>query len=245
MKLTWWDECDGALGAPPNPMLWGLSTWSPDSDLQAYTISPANAFHNGEGNLVIKTFKQDSGAKHYTSARLMSRGGSQPMRFTSGCLITARIKVPTAAGVWPAFWLTGDDNLPESGWPRCGEIDVMEYTTAATWANLVHQGTHNPNITSPSSDIAVGVVPVTGNWGAGFHVYACLWLPDEVRFFVDEVQTGTVTRDQVRTAGGTWQLAHRPMSLVLNTAVGGWGGGTPDQSWTEQSLLVDWVRVYA
>lgn len=243
MGLIWADECNGPAGTPPDPTKWGLSTWAPDSDLQAYTADPANAHYDGQ-NLVIKAIKVPAGGKAYTSARLMSRNGTQPARFTSG-LVAARIKVPTGAGVWPAFWLVGDDNLPESAWPRCGELDVMEATTAPGLAGLVHQGTHNPGNVNRSQDVTAGVAPVAGDWGAGFHVYTAQWTPGAVTFYIDERRTGQVTRGTVETAGGLWQYAHRQLGLVLNIAVGGWGGGTPDPNWTEQTMLVDWVRVYA
>lgn len=245
VTLIWADECNRVAGSAPDPAKWGLSTWTPDSDLQAYTTDPANAHHDGQ-YLVIKAIKQASGTKAYTSARLMSRSGTVPGRFTKG-LVAARIKVPTGAGVWPAFWLVGDDHLPESAWPRCGEIDVMEATTAPGLTGLVHQGTHSPGNADPGHDVAAGVTPSAGDWGSAFHVYSALWTTDEVTFFIDHRRTGRVTRADVELAadGGVWQFAHRQLGLVLNIAVGGWGGGTPDPSWTEQTMLVDWVRVYA
>lgn len=244
MTLIWADECNGYPGTVPDPMKWGLSTWAPDSDLQTYTASPSNAHYDGQ-YLVIKAIKVPSGGKAYTSARLMSRNGANPGRFTSG-LVTARIKVPTGAGVWPAFWLVGDDHLPESAWPRCGEIDVMEATTAPGLAGLVHQGTHSPSAAAFGTDFPLGVAPTRGDdWGTAFHVYSCLWLRDEVHFFIDEVRTGVVTRNQVTAQDGVWQFDHRALGLVLNIAVGGWGGGPPDPNWTEQTMLVDWVRVHS
>jgi beta-glucanase (GH16 family) len=243
MALIWADECNGVAGSPPDPAKWGLSSWAPDGELQAYTTSTANAYHDGKC-LVIKAIKQVSGAKQYTSARLMSRNATQPGRFATG-LVAARIKVPAGGGVWPAFWLLGDDNLSESAWPRCGEIDVMEATTAPSLAGLVHQGTHSPAVSDPGRDIAVGISPTLGEWDSTFHVYSARWTADEVRFYVDEWPTGRVARGDVEAAGGVWQFAHRQLGLVLNVAVGGWGGGAPDPGWTEQSMLVDWVRVYA
>jgi beta-glucanase (GH16 family) len=246
VRLTWADEFTGPLGSAPDATKWGASTWTPSADLQAYTADPANVFLDGtaEGHLVLKMIRQVSGTKQYTSARIMSRNGTGRPLVSPGSLVAARIKMPTGAGAWPAFWLVGDDNLAESAWPRCGEIDVVEATTAPGLAGQAHQGTHSPNVTSPSADVAVGVTPTVGDWGSAFHVYSCLWLPDEVRFFVDERRTGVVTRDQVNAAGGVWQLDHRALSVVLNVAVGGWGGGTPDPAIAEQSMLVDWMRVY-
>ena len=47
------------------------------------------------------------------------------MEFKHG-KIEARIKFPqTRNGLWPAFWMMGGD-YPQVGWPKCGEIDIVE-----------------------------------------------------------------------------------------------------------------------
>jgi hypothetical protein len=67
--------------------------------------------------------------------------------------------------------------------------------------------------------------------------------PGQIRFLIDDRMTGVVTRDDVELHGGTWVFDERPQTPVLNVAVGGWAG-PPDGSWAEQSMVVDWVRVY-
>src|SRR4051812_20906198 len=122
LRLIWHDEFDAGAGAPPDSRKWtydlGATGWG-NHELENYTNSTANAFHDGEGHLVIQVLKAASGA--YSSARLKTQGLAT---FTHG-RIEARIKVPFGQGIWPAFWMLGED-IGSAGWPRCGEIDVME-----------------------------------------------------------------------------------------------------------------------
>jgi beta-glucanase (GH16 family) len=261
-RLVWADECDGAAGAPPRADLWGLrrtDRWQPAGELQRYTDDPANAHHDGVGHLVLRAVRTSAGSTSagYTSARLSARHSTNPGLFRYG-LFAASIRVPTGAGAWPAWWLLGEDD--RYGWPACGEIDIMEAPSApATAAELVgaapsqrstagqvHQGTHSPAAGSPVTaddrEVAVGVPPSTGDWGGGFHVYALDWRPGRLTFSIDGRRTGEVTRAEVESRGGAWPFEERRQSPVINLAVGGWAGRPGD--WTEQSMLVDWVRVY-
>jgi len=149
--------------------------------------------------------------------------------------------VPIKVGVWPAFWLLGEDSY--YGWPYCGEIDIMEGPVIANTARAIHAGTHSPTATT-AADISVAPPknPVTG-LSDDFHTYAVDWSRDKLEYYVDHKFTGAVTRAMVESAGGVWQFNNKPQSIILNLAVGGWAG-TPDSTWTEQSMLVDYVRVY-
>jgi beta-glucanase (GH16 family) len=242
-RLVWSDECDGAAGTPPRADLWGLrrtDRWQPAGELQRYTDDPVNACHDGAGHLVLRAVRTAGG---YTSARLSARHSTNP-RLSRYGLFAARVKVPTGAGAWPAWWLLGEDD--RYGWPGCGEVDVMEAPSAPDTAGQIHQGTHSPVASSPDADgdreVSVGVPPSTGDWGRGFHVYAVDWRPGRLSFFIDDRCTGEVTRAAVESRGGAWPFERRPQSPVINLAVGGWAG--PPGDWTEQSMLVDWVRVY-
>lgn len=239
MTLIWADECTGDAGTPPDPHLWGLrltEQWQSAAEQQNYTTSTANARYNGKGQLEIKAVKGASGGRAYSSARLEARRALAPARIRYG-LVEARLQLPTGAGTWPAFWLLGDDGA--YGWPWCGEVDVMEAPVMAGQTRQVHQGTHSPG--AAGADIAAGVDP--GVAADGWHTYSVDWAPDRLDFYTDHTRTGTVTRADVEAKGGTWVFNVRPMSPILNLAVGGWAG-TPDPVWTSQTLLVDWVRVY-
>ncbi len=126
--LVWHDEFDGPNGSPPDPKKWtydlGGGGWG-NQELESYTNRAENA-HIENGNLVITARKEnfegsDHIAREFTSARLKTQGlFSQTYgRFE------ARIKIPSGQGMWPAFWMLGD-NISSVGWPKCGEIDIME-----------------------------------------------------------------------------------------------------------------------
>ena len=66
---------------------------------------------------------------------------------------------------------------------------------------------------------------------------------EEIDFFIDGRQTGSVTRQAIEAASGIWVFDDLPQQIILNVAVGGWGGVPGD--WTEQVMSVDWVRVWA
>jgi len=94
-----------------------------NGELQYHTARSENA-HIENGNLVIEarreSYKGSSNA--FTSARLKTHGR---FAFKYGTL-EARIKVPNLAnGLWPAFWMLGD-NFGQVGWPACGEVDILE-----------------------------------------------------------------------------------------------------------------------
>lgn len=237
----WSDEFDGAEGEPPDPSRWGLvetDHWQPPSELQTYTGSPTNAYHDGQGHLVIAARRQENGV---TSARLSARHAPARHLFQYG-RFEARLRVSDAEGTWPAWWLLGEDD--RFGWPDCGEIDILEAPCGPGTAGQVHQGTHSPRIGgAPSADaVGVGVAPTEGRWAQSFHRYAVLWRPSVIRFFIDDMSTGQVTRDDVETAGGVWRFDERRLSPILNLAVGGWAGRPGP--WSRAELVVDWVRIW-
>lgn len=239
MTLIWADECRSPAGTPPDPDIWCRHTtdaWQPADELQTYTDDPANAYYDGAGHLVLTAIRQSD---RYTSARLNARMAGRPGAIRYG-YAEARLRVPGGDGAWPAWWLLGPDD--EYGWPECGEIDIMEAPASRATGGQAHQGTHSPSVAG-RGDIGVGVAPTTGNWGDAFHLYAVDWKPGRLEFFIDSVPTGAVTRDDVVSRGGRWVFDDYPQFPVLSLAVGGWAG-RPADAWTEQSMIVDWVRVY-
>src|SRR5207237_4534449 len=95
------------------------------NELETYTSRTANAYRAG-GLLVIKAIKEtltgpDGISRNYTSARLLTKN-----KFSQAYgRFEARIKIPYGQGIWPAFWMLGD-NIDTAGWPTCGEMDIME-----------------------------------------------------------------------------------------------------------------------
>jgi len=242
-ELAWSDEFNGPNGSPPDPAKWAIETggggWG-NNELEYYTDRPKNVYQQ-DGNLVITVQQEkytgsDSVARNYTSARLKTQGKfSQTLgRFE------ARIKIPRGQGIWPAFWMLGAD-IGEAGWPKCGEIDIME--NIGKEPGMVHGTIHGPGY---SADHGIGEpfsLPAGQNFADDFHVFAVEWEPEAIRFYVDGHLYATRTPAD-RPPGTKWVYDH-PFFLLLNVAVGGYWPGNPDASTSfPQTMLVDYVRVY-
>ncbi len=244
-KLVWSDEFNGDDGSSPDSSKWTYDTggkgWG-NNELECYTNLTQNAQMKG-GNLVITAMHQpayacDGGtAKDYTSARLKTQG----LFSQANGRFEARIKIPAGQGMWPAFWMLGN-NITSVGWPACGEIDIME--NIGREPGTVHGSLHGPSTVSNTSDATVPFsLPAGQNFADDFHLYAVEWEPGTVRFYVDSNLYGTFTQSQ-RPAGGTWVFDH-PFFIILNVAVGGsWPGSPNATTMFPQQMLVDYVRVY-
>ena len=139
-RLAWSDEFDGARGSPPDRSTWqaetGGSGWG-NRELQYYTDESGNAALDGAGNLaiVVRRIDPDLARRRYagcryTSARLISR---DRMSLRYG-LVQARIKIPRAHGVWPAFWMLGQD-ITSGSTPRCASLpDAITRCQRSSWA---------------------------------------------------------------------------------------------------------------
>jgi beta-glucanase (GH16 family) len=243
-QLVWSDQFDGPADSPPDASRWSFETggdgWG-NSEEQYYTDRPTNAALDGAGALVITARREAMGTRHFTSARLVTRGKFQARygRFE------ARLKLPAGRGRWPAFWLLGSD-VNEVGWPACGEIDVVEGRGAQPWR--VSGAAHGPGYSGGNALIAGFELPA-GEGGAvrrltdDFHLYAVEWEPDEIRFFVDQHLYHSVRASRLPPQG-RWVYDH-PFFLLLNLAVGGNFGGPPDATTPfPAQLIADHVRVF-
>jgi len=244
-RLTWSDEFNAPDGSTPDRNKWtydlGGNGWG-NHEQESYTARPENA-KIVDGNLVITARREEyTGAdgitQPYTSARLKTQGlfAQAYGRFE------ARIKIPRGQGIWPAFWLLGDD-INRVDWPDCGEIDIME--NIGSEPGMVYGSLHGPSFVAPTSDASKGT-PLRGgqNYADAFHVYAAEWEPGVVRFYVDANSYATFSASEW-PKGGRWNFDH-PFFIILNVAVGGDWPKNPDAtSPYPQPMLVDYVRVFA
>jgi len=241
--LTWSDEFNAPDGSPVDSSKWVTETggngWG-NQELEYYTTRPENSFHQG-GNLVIKAMREkytgaDGVTRDYTSARLktLEKFSQKYGRFE------ARMKIPKGQGIWPAFWMLGDD-IAQVGWPKCGEIDIME--NIGKEPALVHGTIHGPGY---SGDKGIGspfALPSNAPFADDFHIYAVEWEPKAIRFYVDDHLYATRTPAEL-PEGTKWAYDH-PFFMLLNVAVGGDWPGSPDAtSIFPQTMQVDYVRVY-
>jgi beta-glucanase (GH16 family) len=247
--VTWSDEFDLPDGSAPDPSKWnydlGGGGWG-NEELECYTNSPQNVFIQG-GNLVIRALNapntvckdrsNNTTINNFTSARLQTAGKFQQAygRFE------ARIKIPYGQGMWPAFWLLGN-NSGSVGWPACGEIDIME--NIGKEPSTIHGSMHGPGTSGGlNSQSAVLALPNGQLFSDDFHIFAIEWGASQVRFYVDDILYETVNQSDI-TAGGRWVFDH-PFFIILNVAIGGSWPGSPDATTVfPQQLLVDYMRVY-
>jgi beta-glucanase (GH16 family) len=153
----------------------------------------------------------------------------------------ARIKIPCGQGLWPAFWMLGTD-MDRVGWPRCGEIDIME--NIGREPSTVHGTIHGPGYSGRRSIGAPYQFAADLKVSDDFHIFAVEWTTNSIRWFVDQHAYFTVTPAAL-PAESQW-VFNQPHFLLLNLAVGGRWPGKPDNRTTfPQRMLVDYVRVYA
>lgn len=240
--LTFDEEFTGSAGSAPNPLIWlhdvGGTGWG-NQELQYYTAGSSNTYLDGQGHLVIAARQRSGGSScwygtcTYTSGKLTTRQ-PQLATFAQGYgYFEARIKAPTGKGLWPAFWLVGED-ITYAGPRKAGEIDVME--VLGDRSREVQQHAHGPDL-----DFGSAVTLPEGQSVADWHTYAVHWTPSRIEWLVDGHATQNMTKEQ---AGEGWVFSH-PFYILLNLAVGGDWPGTPDATATfPATMLIDYVRVY-
>jgi beta-glucanase (GH16 family) len=247
--LVWSDEFNG--NGAINPVKWHHQTQLPaggswyNGELQHYTNELANSFvNNGALNIVAirQPYTSQGFTKQFTSARLNSK-----FAFTYG-RVDVRAKLPIQQGTWPAIWLLGK-NINEDGgffdaaygttnWPACGEIDIMEHgITPSQPINFVQSALHTPS--SFGNTINHGGT-LANNLGSDFHVYSMNWSPFQITFLLDGVAYYTYN-PAVKTPSN-WPF-NLDQYLLLNIAMGG-VAGTVNSSFTQEAMVIDYVRVY-
>ncbi len=242
---VWSDEFEGPVGSRVDSTKWGYDIgdgcpgvcgWG-NNEREYYRSDTANIRLNGQGQLEIVARVADPGLScyygpcRYTSAKITTRGKMlvQPGR------VEARIKLAAGQGLWPAFWLLGN-NIGTVGWPTCGEMDIME--NKGSQPTITSSAVHGPGY-SGNTPFAHVYAPITSD----YHIYAVEWNSQSIRYFVDGTQHFIVTRTNVGTYG-SW-VFDQPFYVILNLAVGGNFDGNPQSDTIfPATMLIDYVRVY-
>jgi beta-glucanase (GH16 family) len=237
--LVWNDEFDGAADQKPDPAYWvpetGGNGWG-NNELEFYTDRPENASLDGKGSLVITARSETYMGRNYTSARLKTQA---KFEHTYG-RFEARIQIPAGQGIWPAFWMLGND-IGSASWPTCGEIDIME--NIGKEPTKVHGTIHGPGYSGGNALGAPFMLASNARFADAYHVFAVEWEASAIRFYVDGNLYETRTPADL-PKGAKWVYDH-PFFILLNVAVGGQWPGNPDGTSTfPQRMLIDYVRVY-
>ena len=241
-NLVWEDnfEIDGA----PDANNWtyeigdgtaqGIPGWG-NNEFQYYTSRPENVKVEN-GNLVITARKETFSGSGYTSARLLTKGLFQQKygRFE------ARIKLPWGQGLWPAFWMLGDDNNGALSWPQIGEIDIME--NRGNEPTITHGSIHGPGYSAGNA--VTKSYDLNARLDTQFHVYGIEWGPNYINYYVDDVLYNQITPEDLPN-GTEWVFNDREFYIILNVAVGGSFAGAPNINTVfPQTMEVDYVKVY-
>ena len=242
-QLTWSDEFNAPNGTSPDLSKWSFETGGSghgNNEQESYTARPANIEQRG-GNLIITARREDFTGpdgipRHYTSARIrtLDHFSQAYGRFE------ARMKLPIGKGIWPAFWLLGDD-IQSVGWPKCGEIDILETIGAP---DTMYSTLHGPGYSGARGISQKFTLPTGEAVNTAFHTYAVEWSPNDIKFFFDDHLVAHRTPADL-PPGTHWAYDH-PFFIILNLAVGGYWPGLPDATTKfPQKMLIDYVRVYS
>jgi beta-glucanase (GH16 family) len=254
-KLVWSDEFDRP--GLPDPARWSYETgYIRNHERQFYTQARRENARVEGGFLVIEGRKEhypipdaDPSAKaagrsrngspqeiaEFTSASVTTRGKAA---WTYG-RIEVRAKLPSGRGTWPAIWTLGTD-IGEVDWPRCGEIDIMEFV--GFQPGMIHANIHTPKY-NHAAKTGKGDRVAIADVSEAFHVYAIEWDARKIDVFVDARKYFTYRNEG--TGRDAWPF-DRDQYLILNLAIGGdWGGqkGIDNRSFP-QRYTIDYVRVY-
>jgi beta-glucanase (GH16 family) len=245
-KLVWSDEFN--YKGFPDKNKWSFEEgFLRNEELQYYTNGRKENVRVGGGVLTIEARKERTKNPRYDASSTYWQTSREYGEYTSGDITTqgkhswtygrieVRAKLPRGNGVWPAIWTLGS-NIPTASWPGCGEIDIMEnlgkepnriYVTSHYAVDGKHQSNGN-NFECPKPY-------------ADFHIYAIEWFPDRIDFYLDSTKYHTFAID---AAGkGDDNPFRKPHFILLNLALGGWGGPV-DDTILPQKYLIDYVRVY-
>ncbi len=241
-NLVWSDEFDGNGAINSNKwfhqtQLIAGNSWA-NNEVQHYTNRTDNSYVSG-GTLKLvakkESFTDQGHTKQYTSARLNSKFAFKYGR------VEVRAKLPSVAGTWPAIWMLGK-NINEAGgfwynegfgtnWPACGEIDIMEPNIAKTEI----LGTWHWNNGSGYQMNSAYVNKSNAETSQNFHNYILEWSPSEMKIYIDNTSINQMT---------TVNPFNEEFYILFNIAMGGSLGGTIDSNFTEDTMEIDYIRVY-
>ena len=263
-KLVWSDEFNGSA---LDEKVWNIEVngnGGGNNELQYYArenVTIEKEPTSGERCLTLTARREDKNGKNFTSGRLNSQG---KVYFKHG-KIESRIMMPkTANGLWPAFWMMGNDIFSGNGWPKCGEIDIVEMgnsqginsgTQEKFFNGACHWGFYKdgayPNYARSSTNSY-------SIQDGQFHLFTLTWDENVLRMYLDQdkypdvkpyYEIGLEVTDDDWSTG---KYFHKDFFILYDLAIGGnftgiWDAAKitalPDAG-SERKMYIDWVRVY-
>ena len=229
-----------------------------NNELQYYCergVSIGKDPKEGKQCLILTARKENYAGKTCTSGRVNTL---EHTYFQYG-KIEARIWFPnTANGLWPAFWMMGND-FSSVGWPACGETDIVELGNSGGFGGTQDRYFNGASHWGPDwQNHCQDYNTITNSYSVedGFHIFTCIWTPENVSMYVD--------RDAHPNAAPYYQLSipasndayapgkyfHKPNFIIFNLAIGGNFPGIYNineitaLAQGSRSMYIDWLRIY-
>jgi beta-glucanase (GH16 family) len=234
-ELVWEDNFD--VAGLPDKKIWSYEEgYIRNNEAQYYTKERPENARVENGNLVIEA-RMDNWNGHKITAASINTYGKKSMLYGR---IEVKAKLPTGVGTWPAIWMLGDVFKKGTGWPACGEIDIMEnvgYEPDVIHANIHTKAYNHVKGTNKGNKITIEK-PYES-----FNVYAVEWFEDHMDFYLNDKLYFSFKNEG--TGNDVWPF-DKPHYLLINFAVGGaWGGQKGvDETIFPQKYYIDYVKVY-
>lgn len=240
-KLVWSDEFKGPIGSEPDPKTWFYDDgpgYNDELEVNKVTSDDCHivADPDATDHRALQITATPNGDGKYTSVR-MNTLGKYSVQYG---YIEARMKIPAGNGMWPAFWLLGN-NIHDVSWPKCGEVDIME--NIGKTPGTVYGSIHGPGYTGGQVSTAF-TLPNNQVLSEAYHTYSVDWQPGRIVCCLDGKPYVTYTPTSL-PAGTSWCFDAQPFFIIVNLAIGGSWPGPPDAAAVFPAhLMVDYVRVY-
>jgi beta-glucanase (GH16 family) len=236
-ELVWADEFN--YTGFPDPSVWNMEVGNnngANSEKQWYTRNDSDNCWVDKGYMTITARKENLGGQAYTSARINTKAKAE---FMYG-KVEARLRLPYGQGIWPAFWMLGG-NIDQVGWPKCGEIDIMELIGGSGSRDRTAYGTpHWADVNGNHAQYGGSKTLPYGKFADSYHIFTIEWTDQRITWFLDGVQF----HDMLTTPAALSEF-QQEYFIILNLAVGGTWPGYPDATTVfPQKFEVDYVRVY-
>lgn len=232
-RLVWADAFGGSSGNLPNQNNWHIvdGNLGVNNELQTYRATPRHVQTSGGGTLQLVPWRDASAAPGgWSSGRLESRYVFAPqpgVRTAAEALIRFGPNPPeTRRGMWPAFWLLGDAMRHGTGWPGCGEVDIVETVNGLpTGYGTVHCHVFPGGICNePQGRGAAVAIPNQNDWQrwrVEWDRTPSAWQAETITWSLNGQRFHQISGAQIGDLNVWASLAQRPLYFILNVAVGG------------------------